>query len=289
MGPNATISATDVCQSNWSPVATAAGWVSFTGAIAAFIFAGITFLLAATPTRPDAAARGFKLLLTAFFAFITLAYMSAAIAGERVCGRAYTAHTIIGGILATAVICIVVALSWVLVSFGKYTQEALSFLRYLIYFALTLIAVMLAVSSTGYHRAITNHGLTASDTGMIITSGAFILVGIALVILSHFRAALVEKWQNACVNVLAAGTLLNLAVTSISAGLVVSSDSKDWGHPSKGLIEASAWGALIPPLIVLLAAIGAIATMQKTPPVPAPAPPAESAAEGGQPINPPSA
>lgn len=258
--------AADLCQtSDWSAITTAGNWVPFTGGIAGFIFAGLTFLLSATPTNQAAAARGFKLLLTAFFAFVALAYLSAGISGEQVCLRARTAHTIIGGILATAIIALCVALSWVLVSFGKYTQDALTFLSVLIYFALVLTAVMLTMSATSYYRSATGDSFSASTAWMTAFGVLCIIVGFlsALRTRRHPRNETQQeehdKRRQRRVNQLATGTLAYLAASSIAAGLILTSPATAWEDPANWLIHGSAWGALVLPLLVLLTATGAIA------------------------------
>lgn len=279
----------DLCQTtDWNAVKTAGNWVPFTGGIAGFLFAGLTFLLSATPAHQAAAARGFKLLLTAFFAFVALAYMSAGISGDQVCLRARTAHTLIGGILGTAIIALVVALSWVLVSFGKYAQEALTFLTALSYFALTLTAVMITMSASAFYRTVNGDAFNIPAASMVATGLLFVAVGawIAVRTRRSLRSMQAAQWtklderQQRRVNQLAGGTLAYLAAASITAGLILTSTSTGWEHPDAWVIHASAWAALVLPLLVLLPAVGAIAHRV---PAAAPAPATERAPAPGVP------
>ncbi|MES9608505.1 MULTISPECIES: hypothetical protein [Actinomadura] len=213
--------------------------------------------------EPTRRSRLYRTLLTAFFAFIALAYLSAGISGDQVCLRARTAHTIIGGILGTAIIALCVALSWVLVSFGRYTQEALTFLTALIYFALTLTAVMITMSAVSFYRTLNGDAFNLPAASMVATGLVFIAAGVVLAVRtrrsSRSQKDKLDKRQRRRVNQLAGGTLAYLAAASITAGLVLTSTSTGWKDPDTWVIHAAGWGALVLPLMVLLSAVGAIA------------------------------
>ncbi|QXJ19845.1 hypothetical protein AGRA3207_000447 [Actinomadura graeca] len=250
----------DLCEdSSWNPIIAAGNWVPVTGGIAGFIFAGLMFLLSTRPARQREAARGFTMLLTAFFGFISLTFVTVAISGERVCARAHTSHAIIGGILALSLVSMCAGLSWIIVAFTRFGQEALSFACHLIHAAQVLSAVMLVVSSTGYVRLITeDFGFGGVELAMVSVTAVFVLAGVALGVAVR-RRPLSEKAQGRFVSVLAGGTLAYLAVASVSVGVFLSTPSRHWVHTATWVVQSVAWGGLVSPLLILLVSIGAVA------------------------------
>ncbi|WP_395111655.1 hypothetical protein [Actinomadura sp. SCN-SB] len=265
----------DLCRSfDWNPITAAGNWVPFLGVLAGFVFAGIIVILSERPGQGTAATNALKLLFTAFFSLVVTAYLSTIISGEQTCPRANTAQAFLGGILAIAIIAMIVALSWLLVAYQRDNHGTLAFLRRLIYFSLFLAAVMLDVSSAGYLTAsyrISDH--TVANIAMaLVTLAAIVLV--AVLVRGKSRVRWLEwvksriRWRDRepswWVDAVAWSILAYLATASVGIGVVLSISPRAWYPPPLWLIYLTAWAVLIAPLIVLAISVMAIAQESPT-------------------------
>ncbi|MFE9099764.1 hypothetical protein [Actinomadura geliboluensis] len=261
---------------DWNPIATAGSWVPFTGGIAAFLFAGLVFLLNTDPHGREESTNAFKLLLTAFFGFLTMAYLTAALSGELTCARAYTGFATTGGVLATSIICMCVALSWLLPSYKRYSEEILPFLRNVIYFIFTLASIMLAVSSLGFVHTTIDANLVHHALIMGAAAAAAVATGFIAVAVKR-RNPLSPDQRHRHVKWLARLSLGYLATASVFTGIFMSIPDTAWAPPSDAVIYAVAYGSLAVPLVILVWSLGAIAA--KVPDPPSAKPPASAAGE----------
>ncbi|WP_433463987.1 hypothetical protein [Spirillospora sp. CA-128828] len=259
----------DTCLSyDWNPITTAASWVPFLGGLAGFVFAGIIVTLSVRTSGKAEAANALKLLFVAFFSLVVAAYLFATAAGEQTCPRAETEQAYTGAVLATAIVCMITSLSWLIVAYERHHDGVLSFLRKLIYFSLVLATVMLAVSATSYVDSIyqgTNH-LTFNITIYIVTGLGLMISSIILVIR---RNKVASTRQATWVNALALTSLSYLAIASIVTGVILSIPSKHWyPEPSHWFIYTTGWVVFVLPVAVLGVSLPAIARTPITPPQP---------------------
>ncbi|WUH97678.1 hypothetical protein OHR68_29725 [Spirillospora sp. NBC_00431] len=250
---------------DWNPVATASSWVPFTGGIAGFLFTGLVFLLSTDPKGRQEATNAFTLLITAFFGFLTMAYLTAGLSGEQNCTRAYTGFAITGGVLATSVICMCITLTWLLPAYERYNQEILPFLRHVVYFIFTLAAIMLAVSSFGFLQTTVGTNLVFHAVVMGATALAAIATGFTAVYRKRHTPLSPDK-RNDRVKWLARLALGYLATASVITGIVMSIPNPAWDPPAHAGLYAAAYGSHALPLGILLWSIGAIALRTSAPP-----------------------
>ncbi|MFG2091951.1 hypothetical protein [Spirillospora sp. NPDC048824] len=224
------------------------------------------FILSAAPEKARTEYGGYvlKLLLASFFSLVVTSYLFSVLSGELVCARAVTAHEFLGSAMATAVVTMIVALSWMVLPHDSQGDTVVKFLRSLIYFSLFLIAGMLLLSSIAYVNGMDpqdDHDTLAGLMALFTLSGFIAFVWISRVYRKRATSEATSPWNHRrSVNWLAWGALAYLAVASSATAITLSFPPAYWKpEPADSVVYTVGWLALVLPMIVLGISVGAIA------------------------------
>jgi hypothetical protein len=259
----------DICTGYpWNPIAAAGQWGPLAAVLAGFVFAGMVVVLTNKPDEGHAAeaSHALRLLLVAFFGLVVTSYLLATLTGEQVCRRAETEGALVAGTLATSAIVMIVALTWLIVAYGRDDLGILRFLRGLVYFGILFVMLLLTVSSSGYVATMlpqTNH--RALSLTMYV-SDVFILLAGSILFYCRRGLVLGEQDRRPRVTWLAIGALAYLAITSAVDGGVIALSWHAWYPIHHWLVYMAAWLAWTLPLAVLVLAVRAMASPEPSAP-----------------------
>lgn len=285
----------DRCSVDWSPMITASHLSSLAAVLAGFVFLGITGLLSNTVpgARIADTGRALRLLITAFFGFIVSSYMFSSEAGEQVCSRAQSEEVALGGVLATSVLVMLAALTWLLVAFDRRGTRVIDYLLRLIYFAAVLITLLLWISSTVYMTSVRpGHSHAAAKVTFAVIA---ISLGVALpcwLLKRHLMAPIqpADGKLDSRVKSFTRLAIANVALTAFAIGAALHPEPEFWEpSPPAWLVLAFAGGGLILPLLVVASCVPALAPADGTSTRPPASETAEQPAETDHPTPPPDA
>lgn len=271
---------------DWSAAAAAPGQSTLAGVLAGFVFGGIVVMLSVrVPSRSEDAARALKLLFSAFFGLAVVAYLLADQAADTNCLRAASEETLSGGILGTFAIVMIVALTWLVVSYELHTFGALRFLQHLVYFAAAFVALLLCTSAYGYLQGEVPGGPPQLVIVLIYLVGGLLYL-ISLPVASRMaeffpmptwrpsasgglavarEARGVHRMLHASVDRCAWAALGYLAVAAIADAVVLGLPGSAWDRPVVPVVYLIGWSSLVLPLIVLILAVRALAPVPEDP------------------------
>ncbi|MEU7868130.1 hypothetical protein [Dactylosporangium sp. NPDC049140] len=234
----------------WSPIVSAPVHSAFAGVLAGLVFAGIVVLLSGAGDQ----VRRTNALVTFGSSFLVLAFdafLFGVIAGERVCGRAWTETLYASGLLGLGALGIFAGICW-LIDAGDTTSG-----RMTRFYVVTTYVIALIVS---YHVGATaieyldDLRRTSSVPGWLVAVAAVyrwvMLVAVLLVgAWPRFR----RRW----------GTLVTSTAYAYVACVVLalygaggaSGSAQDWTHPSAALIAGNTVLALAFPALAVLAQV----------------------------------
>ena len=281
MLPGALAGATGSCVGDleWSATNAASSQSALAGVLAGFVFGGIVVVLSVRPaSKREEAAIALKLLLCAFFGLAVAAYLLADQAGDTDCLRAGSEEILSGGILGTFAIVMIVSLTWLIVAYDVHAHGVLRFLRGLIYFASVFVVLLLCTSSFGYLQSTDPNGPSKLVVIFLYLAGTLVYpIAVGVRLARRLRARVLRTRTSSNQSDLSASirqpnhgaaslcswvALIYLAVAAIGDAFVVSSTDAVWARAQLTAEYVMAWSALALPLIVLIAALGALAPKQ---------------------------
>ena len=143
--------ALDCDKLGWDPLGSAPLHSAFAGVLAGLVFAGIVLLLSVQAERIRRA-NALVVLGSAFLVLAFDAFMFGVIAGERVCGRAWTETMFAAGLLGLGALGIFSGLCWLIDANDSGDRRTTRF-----YLSITYVIALIA----SYHIAVTAHDYLA--------------------------------------------------------------------------------------------------------------------------------
>jgi hypothetical protein len=243
----------DCGELEWSPIASAPVHSAFAGVLAGLVFAGIVVLLSGTGDQ----VRRTNALVTFGSSFLVLAFdafLFGVVAGERVCGRAWTETLYASGLLGLGALGIFAGICW-LIDAGDTTSG-----RMTRFYVVTTYVIALIVS---YHIGSTaseylnDVRLTSGAPGWLVTvTAAYRWIMLAAVLLTGASLRFRRRWSTSRpVVTSAAYAYVACVVLALYGSGSVSGDAQDWTHPSAALVAGNTSVALMFPALAVLAQV----------------------------------